>query len=58
MGCMARKLPALTEEEVDNRIERWHTGASTMPLYEYLGWTWEQYAHWVETEEIPAPVVQ
>jgi hypothetical protein len=50
----------MTPEDVDNLIEDWHTMSlddyaelGCPSLYEYLGWTWEQYAHWVKTDQIP-----
>lgn len=46
----------MTDEEVDDAIDAWHDGAGPgQSLHEYLGWTWEQYAHWVQTNEIPTP---
>jgi len=50
----------MTEEEVDSRVEVWHT----MPrqdwerlgcpsLHAFLGFTWDEYARWVKTGEIP-----
>ncbi len=49
----------LTEEELHNRIATWHEApsdsyAAQMELHEYLGWSWEQYKHWVETDEMPS----
>lgn len=41
------------ECEVADRIDAWHNGGSG-ELHEYLGWTWEQYAHWVQTNERPS----
>lgn len=44
----------LTPDEVDARINAWHNGAGQdQEIYEYLGWTREQYLLWVETWEIP-----
>lgn len=44
----------LTDEEVDQAVEEWHErGFLTCKLHEYLGWTWAEYAHWVETCELP-----
>lgn len=47
----------LTPEELDARITAWHDAPSDsyiaqMELHEYLGWSWEQYKHWVETGEL------
>lgn len=48
----------LTSDELDSRIEAWHNAPSdshlaSMPLHEYLGWSWEQYKRWVENGDIP-----
>lgn len=44
----------LTEEEVDNAIDEWHNNDKLdCALHEYLGWTWNEYAYWVETCELP-----
>ena len=33
---------------VDDFVDQWHVGDSTLPLSEFLGFTPEEYAHWVE----------
>ncbi|MGY1946670.1 hypothetical protein [Nocardia asiatica] len=39
----------MTDDEIDDLIDAWHNGAGYgMPLYEYLGWTWNEYKAWVE----------
>lgn len=39
---------------IDDLIDAWHDGAGEgQELHEYLGWTCEQYARWVETSERP-----
>lgn len=45
----------MSPEEIDKQIEDWHfNGAGEgQDLHEYLGWTWEQYAHWAVTGVIP-----
>lgn len=48
--------PATTTlENIDDRIDAWHDGDGDedQPLHEYLGWTREQYAAWVERGEFP-----
>jgi hypothetical protein len=46
--------PALTESEVDRRIEQWHTSdTGGYELHEWLGWTERQYAAWMERGVIP-----
>lgn len=42
-----------TEEELEKLIEDWHTSYNELLLHEFLGWTWEEYKTWVETEQIP-----
>lgn len=29
-------------------IDAWHAGASPLPLHEYLGMSWDEYAQWLE----------
>lgn len=36
-----------TEIEIDNLIDAWHASGSTKSLYEFLGWTREEYWAWV-----------
>ncbi len=49
---------AITEDEVDARVEQWHNlNGSDCPLHTFLGWTEPEYARWVETCEIPSPPV-
>lgn len=43
----------VTNENVDDLIEKWHGSDSELELHEYLGLTWLQYAHFVETNELP-----
>lgn len=41
--------PLMTDQEIDDKIDYWHDHPElNMPLYEYLGWTWEEYKAWVE----------
>lgn len=44
-----------TSDELLEKVYAWHTRETGMKIYEYLGWTREQYAHWVETGEQPLP---
>ena len=55
MYNMPAVVPARTEEEVDKRVELWHSGAHNQPglLHHYLGWSWVQYATWVMTNKLP-----
>lgn len=34
---------------IDDLIDEWHESDSESELYEYLGMTFEEYTHWVET---------
>lgn len=43
----------VTEENIDDLIEKWHDGDSKLPLHEYLGLTFEEYAYFVEKGELP-----
>lgn len=40
-------------EEVEERIEAWHTSDIQIPLHVWLGWTEEQYKSFVESGVIP-----
>ena len=39
-------------ESIHDYIDEWHNGDSTEDLHEYLGMTWEEYGHWLETGEL------
>jgi len=43
------------EEEINNLIDQWHLGVAgqDLALHEWLGWTREEYALWVEVGTIP-----
>jgi hypothetical protein len=43
------------EERVDDAVDRWHRapGELDVPLHEYLGWTWDEYAEWVASSVLP-----
>lgn len=43
----------LTHDDIDDLIDDWHTGADARELHEFLGWTWAEYAAFVERNEIP-----
>ena len=35
--------------DLDAAVEAWHSGAGDgLELHEYLGWSWVQYARWVD----------
>lgn len=44
----------MTDDELDDKIEAWHDSHSPETLHAHLGWTWEQYQHWVLTNEQPS----
>ncbi len=58
---MARYGPAKTQEEIDDAIDEWHElygedddyVNQNIDLFDYLGWTHEQYKVWLETDKIP-----
>jgi hypothetical protein len=55
-GVGESTLPAkaLSENDIEHRIDEWHTGeGGSADLHDYLGWTREEYAHWVEQSELP-----
>jgi len=42
------------EKQLDQLIEDWHESPNdARPLYEFLGWTKEEYGHWIETGQQP-----
>ena len=43
-----------TPDNIEDRVEAWHTGTDRRPLHAYLGWTEAQYAAWLERREFPA----
>jgi len=37
------------EDTINDAIDAWHNGKGYgVTLHDYLGWTWEEYAHYVE----------
>jgi len=44
----------VTEENIHDLIDEWHEGDSNQELHEFLGFTFEEYARWVETDEFPS----
>lgn len=42
----------ITEENIDDYLEKWHNSSSDLEVHEYLGLTIEQYARWVETSKL------
>jgi hypothetical protein len=51
-----RGAKAMTEAEVQDKIAEWHASPLGVgPLWEFLGWTWEQYKDWFEKGRMPKP---
>lgn len=48
-----RDIQMTTNENIDERIESWHTSDSVEPIYEYLGLTMTEYLYWVENGTLP-----
>lgn len=51
----------LTAEQLDAKITAWHDAPDESPeakmqLHECLGWTWEQFKHWVKTGEFDGTI--
>ncbi len=45
----------LSVEEIEDLIDLWHEGAGAdLPLHEFLGMTWVEYARFAETNQVPA----
>lgn len=40
-------------ERLDRLIEAWHISGTHVQLHDYLGWTADEYARWVETNVMP-----
>lgn len=48
------ELAPTTEANTDERIDQWHAlPEDGQPLHEYLGLTWDQYAHWAQYNTLP-----
>lgn len=44
----------MTQDEIDDLIDQWHeNGQTSMPLYEFLGWTNEEFDQYVRTGKAP-----
>lgn len=44
------------DSKIDDAIDRWHAAPEDEcegSLHDYLGWTWEEYAAYVESRELP-----
>lgn len=47
------KDTVMDHDAIELMIAEWHDSDSGLDLHEYLGWTWEEYSHYVETRELP-----
>jgi hypothetical protein len=53
-SATATSEPTANESELDELVERWHNCEdSDLPLHEFLGISWDEYARWVQH---PTPV--
>lgn len=43
--------------DIDNYIEEWHKGDSTIPLHEFLGMSKEEYSFFVQDESNLAKII-
>jgi hypothetical protein len=44
----------VTPEELDDLVDLWHEGAGgDLPLHEFLGMTWAEYAAWTRDGTMP-----
>ena len=41
----------MSDNAIDDKIDEWHTGSSTEPLYIHLGMSWEEYCAWVKAKD-------
>ena len=44
-------------DEIDDYIEMWHESDSDLPLHEYLGLSWSDYAAWARDKAILPTVI-
>ncbi len=44
---MGHHLAGRDPGDVDDWIDRWHDGPSTLQLHQFLGMTWEEYGNFV-----------
>lgn len=46
--------PCDMSQAIDDAVDAWHEGGSNVELHEFLGFTWEEYGRWVETNDAVA----
>lgn len=54
-ACLAGEA---NESEIDNYVERWHTGDSHLDLHEFLGMTLMEYGAWVESPKALTHIIE
>ncbi len=49
------RLGLLRAEDIDDYIDEWHDAEHnlTQSLHDYLGMSYQEYAHWVTTNQLP-----
>ncbi|GAB3220221.1 hypothetical protein GCM10027423_51440 [Spirosoma arcticum] len=45
-------------DQIDDYIDRWHSGNSDLPLAAFLGLTQDQYARWLTTPQQLLQILQ
>ena len=43
--------------EIDEYVAQWHRLKPNLPLHEYLGMTWDEYAAWVDDPDIISAII-
>lgn len=49
---LARRLP-VKRKQLDDLVDEWYSSDTNMPLWQYLGMTYDEYERWVKTSELP-----
>lgn len=44
-----------TPDEILNATAEWHKSDSHLSLFEWLGWTWQEYQAWVADDDMVPP---
>lgn len=44
---------SMDHDAITLMIDAWHESDSDKELHEYLGWTWDEYRHYVENNALP-----
>ena len=51
IAAIAQQVKDMTDKQIDDKVDLWHTGVSKFPLHEFLGMTWDEYKVWVKDPE-------